>query len=305
MSGYAKIKSVKTPKIKGVYLAFGLMTAIVVLLAYGGYRYWEFNESKIFRLEQLLSINQNKLLIFEKENTDLTEALHNEQAKNQLYEAQIKNIFEVVGELSGTVGVLKKLSQTDPELLKKYSKVYFLNEHYTPTRLEIIDSKYIYDKNIPQQIHINAAPFLERMLASASNASVTLKIASAYRSFGTQAVVKSGYKVTYGAGTANQFSAEQGYSEHQLGTALDFNSPETKEVFLGFEKTKNYKWLTENAYQYGFVLSYPPNNIYYQFEPWHWRFVGVALASKLHDENKYFYDLPQRDIDNYLVNIFD
>ncbi|MEK9173171.1 MAG: D-alanyl-D-alanine carboxypeptidase family protein, partial [Patescibacteria group bacterium] len=85
----------------------------------------------------------------------------------------------------------------------------------------------------------------------------------------------------------------------------DFNSLETKEVFLGFEKTNSYKWLTENAYQYGYVLSYPPNNIYYQFEPWHWRFVGVALATKLHNDNKYFYDFPQREIDEYLVNIFD
>lgn len=295
----------KKAGLKTIHLIIGVMVLGLGLLVYGGYHYWELNESKIFRLEQLLSINQNKLLIFEKENTDLTEALQNEQSKNQLYEAQIKNISGVVGELSGTIGVLKKLSQTDPELLKKYSKVYFLNEHYTPTRLEVIDSKNIYDKNIPQQIHISASSFLERMLAAANNASVTLKIVSAYRSFGAQASVKSGYKITYGAGTANQFSADQGYSEHQLGTAIDFTSPEIKEVFAGFEKTNSYKWLQENAHTYGFVLSYPPNNSYYQFEPWHWRFVGTALATKLHSENKYFYDLPQREIDEYLVKIFD
>ncbi|MEK9173170.1 MAG: hypothetical protein AAB594_01175, partial [Patescibacteria group bacterium] len=80
----------KPPKVKIVHLVTGLMIVIVALLAYGGYRYWEFNESKIFRLEQILSINQNKLLLFEKENTALAEALQNEQSKNQLYEAQIK-----------------------------------------------------------------------------------------------------------------------------------------------------------------------------------------------------------------------
>ncbi len=298
----------KTTKLKKAHLVIGVVVLIVGSLVYGGYRFWELNKSlseTIAKLEQSLQATNIDLATARKENADLTEALHNEQSKNQNYEAQIKSISGFVGELSGTVGILKKLSQTDPELLKKYSKVYFLNEHYAPTRLEIIDSKYIYDKNIPQQIHINASPFLEKMLASANNAGVTLKIVSAYRSFGTQTTVKSGYKVTYGAGSANQFSADQGYSEHQLGTTLDFNSPETKEVFLGFEKTKSYKWLTENAYQYGFALSYPPNNSYYQFEPWHWRFVGVALATKLHNDNKYFYDLPQREIDEHLVNIFD
>ena len=40
-------------------------------------------------------------------------------------------------------------------------------------------------------------------------------------------------------------------------------------------------------------------------EPWHWRFVGVALATRLHNENKSFYDLTQREIDAYLVSIFD
>ncbi|PJC82708.1 hypothetical protein CO006_02150, partial [Candidatus Roizmanbacteria bacterium CG_4_8_14_3_um_filter_35_14] len=61
----------------------------------------------------------------------------------------------------------------------------------------------------------------------------------------------------------------------------------------------------ENAYKYGFILSYPKQNTYYQFEPWHWRFVGMTLATKLHDTNQYFYNLAQREIDLYLISIFD
>jgi hypothetical protein len=52
------------------------------------------------------------------------------------------------------------------------------------------------------------------------------------------------------------------------------------------------------------VLSYPKNNSYYVYEPWHWRFVGVVLSSKLRQEGKNFYDLDQREIDNYLIDIF-
>ena len=49
-------------------------------------------------------------------------------------------------------------------------------------------------------------------------------------------------------------------------------------------------------YKYGFAISYPAGNAYYKFEPWHWRYVGVELAAKLHNEAKNFYDLDQRDI---------
>ena len=110
--------------------------------------------------------------------------------------------------------------------------------------------------------------------------------------------------MSYGSG-ANSFSADQGYSEHQLGTAIDFTTLELGSDFSSFEKTDAYKWLLDNAYEYGFILSYPKDNTYYQFEPWHWRFVGKSLANTLHQENKNFYDVDQRTIDSYLISIFD
>ncbi|MDB5237668.1 MAG: peptidase and DD-carboxypeptidase VanY/endolysin, partial [Parcubacteria group bacterium] len=75
-------------------------------------------------------------------------------------------------------------------------------------------------------------------------------------------------------------------------------------TFSGFEKTDTYAWLTNNAYQYGFILSYPKGNTYYEYEPWHWRYVGVDLATKLHDEGKNFYDLDQREINGYLISFY-
>ncbi len=289
------------------FIAVGL---VVGFLAYGGYRVWALNvlkntfKEKAVQLERVLEIKEKKLVLIQQENLELNGVLTSERAKNQLFQNQIQNISGVVGGLSGTVGELKKLSETDKELLQKYSKTYFLNEHYVPSALSIISAEYIYDKNKPQQFHTNGLSFLERMFQAAAGENIILKIVSAYRSFNTQSSVKAGYKITYGSG-ANQFSADQGYSEHQLGTAVDFTSSVTSEVFSGFEKTNSYKWLGQNAYKFGFVLSYPSNNTYYQFESWHWRFVGVALATKLYNENKYFYELPQRDIDGYLVNIFD
>jgi D-alanyl-D-alanine carboxypeptidase len=143
------------------------------------------------------------------------------------------------------------------------------------------------------------------MIDDANAAGVKIFVQSAYRSFFDQASLKGKYTVTYGAGTANSFSADQGYSEHQLGTTVDFSTTGLNGGLDGFDKTPAYTWLVANAYKYGFVLSYPKNNTYYVFEPWHWRFVGFALALRIHNESKNFYDLDQRVIDGYLISIFD
>jgi len=86
---------------------------------------------------------------------------------------------------------------------------------------------------------------------------------------------------------------------------VDFTTLDAGAVFLKFRTDPAYRWLKDNAHNYGFILSYPEENSYYKFEPWHWRFVGVELAKMLHRENKYFYDLDQREIDTYLIKLFD
>lgn len=212
---------------------------------------------------------------------------------------------ESVSSLAQNIGTLEKLSKTDPELLQKYSKVFFLNEHYAPERVVEIPEEYIYDEDRTYQIHAEVWPHLEALLERAERDGVELYIFSAYRPFVEQGALKSQYRVTYGAGTANQFSADQGYSEHQLGTTVDFITTGIDGSLDGFEQTAAYQWLRDNAHRYGFTLSYPPNNSYYIFEPWHWRFVGEDLAIDLHNDDEYFYDLDQREIDEYLISLFD
>jgi len=128
---------------------------------------------------------------------------------------------------------------------------------------------------------------------------------SAYRSFDEQNALKDQYSIIYGVGTANQFSADQGYSEHQLGTTIDLITTGIGGTLEDFEKTIAYQWLLNNAYKFGFTMSYPDNNDFYVFEPWHWRFVGVKLATQLNNDRKNFYDLDQRDIDEYLIYLFE
>lgn len=254
-------------------------------------------ERDISGLEEALGSLRADLGRSQEESRNLAQSLDAERNKTSAFEAQIR-------EISGTVSALQKLSETDPELLKKYSKVYFLSENYAPEQVSSIDAKYLYDQKKPQLIHSGVLPRLEALLAAAERDGINLRVLSGYRSFYEQASIKYGYKVTYGSG-ANQFSADQGYSEHQLGTAVDFTAPDVGEIFSKFEASAAYRWLGLNAHKYGFTLSYPKGNLYYQFEPWHWRFVGVALATKLYNSSEYFYNLAQREIDEYLITIFD
>lgn len=216
--------------------------------------------------------------------------------------ASVTKLNEAVASVSQTATYLTKLKDTDEELLAKYSKVYFLNEHYVPRQLAPIDSVFTNNKSL--QFHGQAITFLHALLQRAQAEGLSLVVSSAYRSFDYQSQLKGRYTQTYGSG-ANTFSADQGYSEHQLGTALDFSTQGLGGSLSGFDTTPQYTWLLQNAHTFGFTLSYPQGNAYYVFEPWHWRFVGVALATYLHNHNLHFYDMPQRDIDEYRASIFD
>lgn len=233
---------------------------------------------------------------------------------DQLYQAQqglaavqerLGGFENTVGDISGTVDVLEKLKDTDREILQKYSKVFFLSEHYAPARLAQIEPEYTYNEDRPEKISALVRPYLEDLLNQAQDNNVALYVKSAYRSFEEQKALKGAYTTTFGAGTANAFSAEQGYSEHQLGTTVDFVASRQGALTEAFDKTSGYQWLVDNAHKYGFIISYPKSNMYYIYEPWHWRYVGIKLATYLHNHDKYFYDLEQREIDEYLPGLFD
>jgi LAS superfamily LD-carboxypeptidase LdcB len=284
------------------------------IIGYFGYQNYQLEKDKLALQSELLqtkdnfaSAIKNLQSIIDSVQLQLSETRTERDdfgLKYLLEKEKINSLSSQISGIQGTVGNLEKLSKTDPELLKKYSKIYFLNENYIPKNFIKIDPKYTYYPKDDYLFFTDVWSFLEDLLISTEISNVDIKIISAYRSFNTQSDLKSSYKIIYGSG-ANQFSADQGYSEHQLGTTIDFTTSEVEASYSGFEKTLTYQWLLNNAYKYGFILSYPENNKYYQFEPWHWRFVGRALANKLHEENKNFYDLDQREIDQYLISFFD
>lgn len=228
---------------------------------------------------------------------ELEDAYDDERERNEDFEDRIED-------LSDSLDTLDRLAKLDEELLMKYSRVSFLNENYMPAELREIDDEWVAEGKVPQYFLKDALPFLEDMLEDAERDDVDLRVVSAYRTFDHQNALNERYVQTFGEG-ANAFSATQGFSEHQLGTTVDFSTPELGGAIDPFGTTEAYEWLLENAHKHGFILSYPEDNQFYVYEPWHWRFVGEELAKDLHRREQKFYDMEQRRIDEYLLNIFE
>jgi D-alanyl-D-alanine carboxypeptidase len=111
---------------------------------------------------------------------------------------------------------------------------------------------------------------LKSMLATMTSQGINVSVLSGYRSYTTQAGIDDG------------FQAPPGHSQHQLGVAIDFTTNNPLYVQTGnFDATPAGKWLAQNAYKYGFYIAYPQGSeaiTGYNYEPWHYRYMGVATA---------------------------
>ncbi len=127
---------------------------------------------------------------------------------------------------------------------------------------------------------------LRELIEAARAEGLEIVVSSAYRSYQTQAAVHSYWVRVLGEARAVRVSARPGHSEHQLGTTVDLTSPRaTYQLTESFADTPEGRWLQANAHRFGFVMSYPPGKeaiTGYDYEPWHFRFVGVELATQLH-----------------------
>ncbi len=172
---------------------------------------------------------------------------------------------------------LKVISDGD-YLLALVTKETTLKPGYQPADLKAVPS-YM-NPSYQMRLRAEALEHLEKLWNAASDDGVTLSIRSAYRSYETQKQLFKDYASRHGEEEANRFSARPGQSEHQLGTAVDFGG--TGVDFTDrFGETEQGRWLADNAYKYGFAMSYPQGKEHitgYIYEPWHYRYIGVTHA---------------------------
>lgn len=133
-----------------------------------------------------------------------------------------------------------------------------------------------------------AAEHLGRLVEDAAVDGEELVVASGYRSYEDQKLSHLRLMSVFGE-AAGRMSATPGHSQHQLGTAVDFtNAAAAYEVSGFFAQTSAHWWLEQHAWEYGFVLAYPQgkeDQTGYEWEPWHYRFVGVEDAKRLQESD--------------------
>jgi len=120
-----------------------------------------------------------------------------------------------------------------------------------------------------------AAAKWREMSAAALSDGVIIKIVSAFRSVDRQAeIIRAKLAEGLSLDAVLCVSAPPGYSEHHSGRAIDVTTDEgVAPLEPEFEKTRAFRWLSKNAGQFGFALSFPADNPYgYDYEPWHWCF---------------------------------
>lgn len=175
-------------------------------------------------------------------------------------------------------------ASTKPDFLILVNKENPLSENYTPnnlvelTTLQKID--FINRLNEPMYINEEVLYYYKLLYNDALSNEIELTIFSAYRSFEKQ-------ESLWNKNPDINYLAPPGCSEHQTGLALDIS---TRNIGLtnNFTNTKEYLFLINNAYKYGFINRYPKGKEIitgYYFEPWHFRYVGIEHSKNIYNRN--------------------
>ena len=195
-----------------------------------------------------------------------------------------------------SIDVSAFLSSIEPKNVSEYlilaNKQTPLGKDYAPTDLKTLEVNP--NSNRVMELRYDAATALSAMiLAMRADGINDVFVTSAYRSYSYQVKLFEGYVEEHMAQgmtreqaevAALEYSAKAGTSEHQTGLCLDFMTTQMSELDESFEKTAAFRWLSENAYKYGFILRYPSDKVAttgYKYEPWHYRFVGRTAATEI------------------------
>lgn len=168
-------------------------------------------------------------------------------------------------------------------LVNKYN---YLRDDFVPNNLVEMTTPYS-----KEGIYLveEARDNFYKLVDKAKEEGLTIRAISAYRGYTYQKRLYDKYVEADGVNKADTYSARPGFSDHQTGLAIDVDN--TISSFENFTNTKEYQWMLDNSYKYGFILRYPSGKesiTTYQFESWHYRYVGLKLAKKIKASNLTF-----------------
>jgi len=158
---------------------------------------------------------------------------------------------------------------------------FALPSGWTPSDLESYGSGH--------RMREEVVSYFDSMRDSMIEAGLSVHVIRVYRPYDEQRNAHSRAVSRYGQATADRNWARAGHSEHQAGFSIDLlHRPfDTSMHNARFQDSSEFTWLTENAHNYGFILRYPYENRAFHrfvFEPWHWRFVGIDIATAMYND---------------------
>lgn len=287
---------------------FWVLLAIIIILVIGAFifkAYHDYTNSTNYLLkekgytqEQIDKVITNKQIIKELLNRDynmylvdiMTSKYYLSKNLDKYIEYKTKYTnkeFSDVIAIINTRANLDWYSNTTPTDLTKGNLILVNKFHYLEEEFEIedlVDMSLIYafsNKKIKQEVY----DAFKSMVNAAKKQGLTIVANSTYRTFAYQKSTYNSIKSSNGKTYADNYAARPGFSEHQTGLAIDVST--LKSTMDNFEETDEFKWLQDNAAEYGFILRYPKGKEYitgYNYESWHYRFVGEKIAKQIKEE---------------------
>ena len=278
---------------------------------YKEYKYHQTNEYKLtekgYTLEESKLIikrlnDENEKYFVDNEKNDyiidlLNEKYFLEKNLNDYLEYKSKNKKTSYSDVVAIVNVHANNEWYDNKVVKEtdlskgnlilVNKFYYLKQDFIPNDIVDVDINYSYANNRVTKETNDA--FVE-MAKKAKEDNIKLIANSSYRTYERQEEVYKEFYYSKGISYADKYAARAGYSEHQTGLSLDIFTSGSSTT-SNFEESDAFRWLSENAYKYGFILRYPKGKEYltgYNYESWHYRYLGKELAKKVYDSDLTF-----------------
>ena len=176
---------------------------------------------------------------------------------------------------------IKDIKNPD-SLMVLVNKLNRLQSNYVPHDLEQISLNYATNNKFLRK---EAKENFEKLSSDAKKIGYSIIAVSAYRDYDYQENLFNNYVKEKGENYALKCSAKAGHSEHQTGLSVDVMG--SNNDYDEFEKSKEFDWMKNNSYKYGFILRYPKGKEYitgFKYEPWHYRYVGKDVASIIYTE---------------------
>lgn len=177
------------------------------------------------------------------------------------------------------------------------NKYHYLTKNYVPNNLVPINPDYA---RSGMSLVKEAKEAFEKLSQDAKQDNMMIFAISSYRSYDYQLNLYNTYVAADGKKAADTYSARAGFSEHQTGLVVDVYDGITP--YTSFEETKEFKWMQENAYKYGFILRYPKDKVKitgYQYESWHYRYVGKKIAKIIKEANLSLEEYYVKEVKNH------